>query len=120
MNRILKITGIKLLLIISALFFSCEASVEEDDEQLTNIPENEVCDSNISFVSQIKPIIDNNCISCHGGNQPPNLSSYSGISNSANNVKTQVVSRRMPQGGSLSSTEIELISCWVDNGALNN
>ena len=57
---------------------------------------------------------------CHAGIQSPNLSSYAGISANADRVKTQVVSGRMPQGGSLTDEEIQLISCWVDNGALDN
>ncbi len=98
------------------LLFSCEANIEE--ELITQ--DDASCNPDVSFALSIKPIIDNNCLQCHGGTQSPNLSSYAGISANADRIKTQVVSGRMPQGGSLTTEEIQLISCWVDNGALNN
>jgi len=102
--------------LILILFFSCEANVEEE----TFVEDDSSCDPDISFAVNIKPIIDNNCLQCHGGIQLPNLSSYAGISANANDIKFEVVSRAMPQVGSLTEEEIQLISCWVDNGALNN
>lgn len=90
---------------------------------LTNIDEEEQldpCDTK-SFAVDIKPIIDTNCVVCHGaGGNFPNLTTYTGISNNAFLVKSEVVSKRMPQGAPLSDADIEAISCWVDAGALNN
>ncbi len=116
MKTISKIKNALILVVLSTVFFSCENNVEEE----SGIGGNEPCDPDISFIASIKPIIDTNCISCHGGNQAPDLRTYEGISNNAARVKTQVVSRRMPLGGSLTSDEIELIRCWIENGALNN
>ncbi len=115
MNLPSKIKSI-LLITICLTILSCETNVEEE----TPIDENNSCDSDISFASSIKTIIDINCISCHGGNQFPDLRTYEVISANASNIKGQVVSRRMPLNGSLTSEEIELIRCWIDNGALNN
>ena len=114
---LLKMKSICVFMIAVFLIFSCENHVQEDD-----IVEMEAsnCDPNTSFTTSVKPIIDANCVSCHNGSQPPNLSSYNGVSSNASNVKTQVISRRMPLGGSLTTEEIELIRCWIDNGALNN
>ncbi|WP_282079114.1 c-type cytochrome [Aquimarina algiphila] len=122
MNLPSKIKSI-LLITICLTILSCETNVEEEtpiDENGNPISENESCDPDISFSTSIKAIIDTNCISCHGGNQFPDLRTYEGISANASNVKEQVVSRRMPLNGSLTSEEIELIRCWIDNGALNN
>ncbi len=105
-----------LVLIISITFFSCETNVEEEPDTIAE----ELCDSAISFTASIKSIFDNNCIECHGGNRFPDLRTHQGISNSAEIVKAQVVNRTMPQGGSLTNDQIELIRCWIDNGALNN
>ena len=80
------------------------------------------CD-NYSFSNDVKPIIDNNCIQCHNANTGsnfPNLTTYNGISAHKDIVKAEVVSGRMPQGGSLTQEEINAIKCWVDSGALNN
>lgn len=105
-----------LILIISCVIASsCENYVEDDFQSLE-----QDCDPNTSFVNQIKPIIDNNCISCHNGNQFPDLRTYSGVSNNAEIVKEQVVNRTMPIGGSLTNEEIDLITCWIENGSLNN
>ncbi len=120
MNCISKIKNILVLLVLSIVLFSCETNVEEETGINPDPTSPVICDPDISFVASIKPIIDNNCISCHGGNQAPNLRTYEGISNNADRVRTQVVSRRMPLGGSLTNEEIELIRCWIENGALNN
>ncbi|WP_166964567.1 hypothetical protein [Yeosuana marina] len=68
----------------------------------------------------IKPIIDNNCVSCHNGSQFPDLRTYQGVSVNSEIVKEQVINRTMPIGGVLSNEEINLIKCWVENGSLNN
>jgi len=73
-----------------------------------------------SYANDIEPIIATNCLSCHSGTQFPDLRTYQGVSNNAGIVKTQVVNRTMPIGGSLTNDEIDLIACWVDNGAPNN
>lgn len=101
------------------LFFSCETNVEEDIiiEDMMGMEE-EPCAP--SFSNDIEPIIANNCLSCHSGTQFPDLRTYQGVSSNAGIVKTQVVNRTMPIGGSLTNNEIDLISCWVDNGAPNN
>ncbi|MBQ4819413.1 cytochrome c [Aquimarina sp. MMG016] len=117
MNTISKIKYILAILVFSITFFSCENNVEEETPI---IGRDEPCDPDISFVAKIKPIIDGSCIRCHGGSQAPDLRTYAGISNNAARIKTQVVNRTMPQGGSLTNEQIELIRCWIENGALNN
>ena len=101
------------------LFTSCLTNVEE--EEMNNIdPGNDPCMS-ITFSANVKPIIDANCVQCHGnGGNFPNLTTYNGVSSNAGLVKSEVVSRSMPQGSSLTQSEIDAISCWVDAGALDN
>ncbi len=118
MKTILKIKKNLALVLLSITFFSCENNVEE--EPIVGGGGNEPCDSNISFADNVKPIIDSRCVSCHNGNQSPDLRTYEGVSNNAQRVRSQVVSRRMPLNGSLSDDQIELIRCWIENGALNN
>lgn len=116
MNNISKFKYTLVMIALSICFFSCENNVEEE----AGIDIDTSCDPSISFASNVKPIIDNNCISCHGGSQAPDLRTYNGISNNADRIKTQVTTRQMPLGGSLSNDEIEAIKCWIENGALNN
>ncbi|MDF0717688.1 cytochrome c [Muricauda sp. 334s03] len=105
--------------ILIIFFSSCETNVEEDEiiDDMVGMEE-EPCMA--SYMDDIKIIIANNCLSCHSGTQFPDLRTYQGVSTNAGIVKTQVVNRTMPIGGTLTNDEIELISCWVDNGAPNN
>lgn len=78
------------------------------------------------FSTDISPIIQNSCATssgCHGNgsvNGPGPLTSFDQIKNAASSIKSAVVSKRMPKVGSLTNAQIQSISCWVDNGALNN
>ncbi|OEK07846.1 hypothetical protein A8C32_15300 [Flavivirga aquatica] len=109
------------LLLLCIVVTSCEYNVEEElQTEGTEEEVVELCNPDVSFVAKIKPIIDNNCIRCHNGSQFPDLRTYTGVSNSAQRVQIRVVNRTMPIGGALTNDEIELIRCWVENGALNN
>lgn len=118
MKIILKLRKYFFIVLIPVLCSACLTNVEEPliDDPTTANP----CET-ITYTLSIKPIMDANCVQCHsaGGNFP-NLSTYNGVSANAASVKAETVSRRMPQGGSLTSAEIEAISCWVDAGAINN
>ncbi|PQJ81387.1 c-type cytochrome [Polaribacter glomeratus] len=108
-----------LLLLVTILFTACLTNVEEPlDEKPIN---NDLCET-VSYSLTIKPIIDANCIQCHStnGGQFPNLNSYAALSSKANSVLSEVQSRRMPIGGTLTTDEIAAIKCWVNSGALNN
>lgn len=79
----------------------------------------------VSFASQIKPIIETHCAisGCHvAGATNPNFSQLSNIQSSSSRIKTRTGNRSMPigNGGTLSQAQIDLIACWVDDGALNN
>lgn len=98
--------------------YACESHVQEDE--FMEPKEEQACDPAISFSTTIKPIIDAKCVTCHGGNQAPNLSTFSGVSRNAQKVRAEIEARRMPLGGSLSTEQIQQIGCWIDNGMLNN
>jgi len=82
--------------------------------------------SQVSYDTSIKLILKNNCAisGCHvQGGQFPNLTDYANVKMEATIIKEFTTSKVMPPAGSgrsLSSTEIQLIKCWVDDGALNN
>ena len=122
MTRNLKFRNLYLIMLASILFTSCLTNVEQPIEEEGEDPVNvDPCES-ITFSANVKSIIDNNCTQCHSssGGQFPNLDSYNGVSSNASSVLSEVESRRMPQGSSLSNDEISAIKCWVNNGALNN
>jgi len=78
------------------------------------------------FSTEVNPIIQSSCAigsGCHGNgshNGPGPLLSFDQIKNAASSIKSAVVSKLMPLGGSLTMEQIQSISCWADNGALNN
>ena len=76
------------------------------------------------FAADVNPIIQNNCAigGCHGNgnnNGPGPLVTFDQIKNAASQIKTSVVNKTMPRGSTLSNAQIQAISCWIDNGALN-
>jgi hypothetical protein len=78
--------------------------------------------SGISFSNSVKPIIETNCIKsgCHNGAQFPNFAVFQNIKENAARIKEQVITRNMPEDGTLTQAEINSIVCWVDDGAPNN
>ncbi len=89
-------------------------------------PSNSCGGVNAKFAADVFPIIQTKCAigsGCHGAgssNGPGELTNLVQIMNAAGRIKTAVVSGRMPLGGTLSTSEIKQIRCWVDNGALDN
>lgn len=76
----------------------------------------------ISFSSSVQAIITNNCAKsgCHNGSQAPDLRNFSSIQANATNIKRRTADKSMPKNGTLTQEEIDAITCWVDDGALNN
>ena len=84
-----------------------------------------------TFSKDVAPILFKNCVECHrqSGMAPMSLMTYDDVRPWARAVRSKVVSREMPPWGadpnvgkfandiSLSKTEIETISAWVEAGA---
>jgi hypothetical protein len=85
-----------------------------------NIPRE---NTGISWVNQIKPIVDVSCAKsgCHvNGTGRIDLTKFDVVKANAAQMKTRVVNKSMPFDGTLTADQIQLIACWVDDGALNN
>ena len=78
--------------------------------------------SGISFSASIEPIIENNCAinDCHNGSQFPDFRVFKNIHDNAANIKALTADRTMPQDGTLTQAQINMIACWVDDGAPDN
>lgn len=78
--------------------------------------------SGVSFSTSISPIIQNKCAvsGCHNGTQFPDFRTFKNIHDNAGKIKTLTGNRTMPQDGTLTQEEIDMIACWVDDGALDN
>ncbi|MBX2973521.1 MAG: cytochrome c [Flavobacteriales bacterium] len=76
------------------------------------------------WASNIEPIITARCANCHypGGLAPGDLRQYATVRTMVDNGSFNqmvFVSRSMPQGGALSSCDMQKLRAWVDAGAPN-
>jgi hypothetical protein len=92
-------------------------------------PEIDPCSDEISFETQVKPIINTSCAltGCHNGSLGPdrNWTVFSAFQAKSANVKDRITRSpgapgHMPAVGSLTSVQIQTIVCWVDQGAQDN
>ncbi|WP_240642393.1 hypothetical protein [Nonlabens xiamenensis] len=112
------------LLLISWLFFSCSATSPEDlvdDEPIT---------ASVTYNDDISPIVESQCLSCHNDNFMSGGNSYSSYVQFRDAVENgEVINRitrpvgdpeKMPQGGQLPDSSINLIIQWQADGYLEN
>jgi len=104
-------------------------TITVQDNADCSITINDVVSSNttVSFETQIKPILQTNCIKsgCHNGDNGAdrNWSVFANVKASAQNIKTRTGNKSMPADiapTGLPQDQIDLIACWVDSGAQNN
>ncbi len=84
------------------------------------------CDT-VQFNKNIKPIVDLNCAipGCHvSGFSSGDFTSYTGLNVkvAGGQFKNRVFSGSapMPPSGKLPQNQLDIIQCWLDNGAPNN
>ncbi len=85
------------------------------------------CSTTMFYATDIKPIIDSKCVTCHisGGSGTGDFTNFNELNEKINtgifNTKVFIL-KDMPQSGSPQLTEDELgkLSCWLDQGAPNN
>ncbi|MDP6684895.1 MAG: c-type cytochrome domain-containing protein [Candidatus Marinimicrobia bacterium] len=113
------------------------------DENAVNYDPNAIipcegCCVTVSFISDIQPIFNVNCMGCHGNSSGLNLSTYSNLMNGGNSgsavipgdgANSLIIQKlrgtgpgsQMPLGGNaLDESLISLIETWINEGALNN
>lgn len=82
------------------------------------------CPTTISFVATVKPMIDANCVSCHGtGGTSPELTNHAQISANASAISGTLkgTPQFMPQGSApLADSLIKKFDCWIQQGKLDN
>ena len=78
--------------------------------------------SGTSWTSEILPIITSNCslAKCHDGKYQPDLRIYANASFYSYYMKKYTQDGTMPFDGEITYDQINLIACWVDDGALEN
>ena len=75
--------------------------------------------SGVSWEQEILPIVKASCAlsGCHDGLLQPDLRKYEKAHFYANLIKKYTQDRSMPFEGSITQDQIDLIACWVDDGA---
>lgn len=91
----------------------------------------DVCDTSaVSFSTDVQPIFNTYCITCHGSSNPNagiSLTNFNGVAGAANSGKLLGVISwsngflRMPLGGNqIPQCNINVIEAWINQGTLNN
>ena len=122
------------ILTISFSFYSCSSDSEDDLIPIENNNDgnnnedgngNDDTDSKTTYISDVKPIIDNNCVSCHSTNGSSNfylLQTYDQVKASAQSGKLYGrmtdASDPMPPSGILPGTVTQIIQNWINDGLL--
>lgn len=76
-----------------------------------------------SWSTDILPIMQSSCATsgCHNGISRTDYRIYTNAKKEAAKIKSLTLDKSMPfDGPALTANQIQLISCWVDDGALNN
>jgi hypothetical protein len=79
--------------------------------------------SGVSYKDQVGPIIMNSCsvLGCHDGSSAQiDFRTLANVQSVSAGIKSRTQSGNMPKTGALTQEEIDLIACWVDDGALDN
>jgi mono/diheme cytochrome c family protein len=111
---------------IIALMFNCSSSSSDDLSNQNPDPDPDPM-VKVTYDADIKTIIDNNCIQCHGNPPNPGPTSYTTYTQVKNGVETGNILARinsasnpMPQSGLMSQSLRDKIQQWKDDGLLEN
>jgi SprB repeat len=74
------------------------------------------------WLTDIRPIMVTYCAlnGCHNGISKPDLRIYEKAKYYAGKIKSKTQDRSMPFDGTLTQAQIDVIACWVDDGAPEN
>ncbi|OCK51859.1 hypothetical protein BA768_15230 [Chryseobacterium sp. CBo1] len=114
----------KLMYIISSatVFIACESRTYEEISDKTPVAEV------VTYNKDVKPIIEANCISCHSPGGPASFQPWTSYNQVKNNID-KIIDRinrptgdpqKMPQGGSLSPSQISIFTKWKVDGLSEN
>jgi len=109
-------------LILSAVLYGCVKDKGNQPIVTTPPPPPDACDT-ITYAKHIKPIVDMNCAlsGCHAGTTSnPLFTSYELFKDRADagRIKARAIDGPsfMPPSGKLPQAQLDLITCWLENG----
>ena len=103
---------------VAVLVVACESRTYEEISDSTPITEK------VTYNKDVKAIIDANCVSCHSPGAQA-LTDYNQVKNNIDNIIARITRSngdplKMPQGGSLSPAQINIITKWKADGLTEN
>jgi hypothetical protein len=105
-----KIAILSFSFLFAFVFFNCKKT-----NTTTATAYTPSCSGTKSYASNVAPLIQSNCVSCHGS-----YTTYAGVKASITSIRSSIVNGTMPKNGSLSDDQKNNIVCWIDAGAANN
>jgi hypothetical protein len=115
MKKIILVTSLVLLVVVGAVFNSCESNTYEEISTVVKNP---------TYTKNVEPIIRSTCSGCHGSNFP-SLQNYAEVKDAADNgdlicrIDDQSCGAVMPQQGRMPQAIIDMIKLWRDQGFVN-
>ena len=80
-------------------------------------------DTTYTYTARLAPIINNNCVSCHGPGESPDLSTFTDVNTWKEQIACRVVEgvtcslgAKMPPSGNLNTCDVEAFLRWQQNG----
>jgi uncharacterized membrane protein len=116
--------GIVALFAVIAFSTGCKYNKEELLNPVTP-PPSDCSTVAAKFSTDVLPLITSRCATpgCHDATAQGGrvFQNYAQISDAKDRINVRaVVEKTMPQGGSLSAAEINILKCWIESGAPNN
>jgi len=117
--------------LLGLVLYSQTACYYDNGEDLYQFVTPEACDTlSVSYSSFVVPLLNRLCIDCHSGSVPSGnirLDSYEQVLHSVNTGQfLGALSHNpgfspMPKGGNkISDCQIQQLSSWIEQGAVNN
>jgi len=102
-------TTVILIIFSVAIFSGCKKSS-------TSTPFTPTCTgATKSWVNDVKPVLTSSCSNCHAS-----FTTYSTVYNDRDNIRSKIIDGSMPQSGTLTTDQKNIVICWIDNGSPNN
>ncbi len=109
-----------LLLLIEEIVFSGSFNYHTVTDTAIDAPLDKMAPNTpsaaLSFDNDIKPLMQSDCIACHGGSSKVPLTNYQQVTANVEQVVSAIEEGRMPPSGPWSTTNIEKVKNWKQQG----
>jgi len=118
----MKFTVTSLLTVCGCILFSLQSCYYDNEAYL--YPGGVSCtDTTSTYTNRLAPIINSNCVSCHGSGESPDLSTFTDVNTWKEEIVCRVVEGNscsqgalMPPSGSMNVCDVQAFTLWQQNG----